>query len=144
MGSRLRAFSQIELLVAVGVLAVGLLAVFASLSYSVRAGKHSQAMSCAVALNRQIIDLIRSRQYDQDTPGLNDGPQTRRPVNARPFQNDIQVPEGVPDFTRNVQFERLSTDASRPESRLRRIRVSVFWSEQGAEREITLEAYQRL
>ncbi len=135
-----RAFSQIELLVALGVLAVGILAVYASLTFSLKASRHSDSMARAIALNRLILDLVRSRGLDRTTAGLNDGPGQRRPVDAAPFAADIP---GNPPFERNVQIDPVSTDASRPESALRRVKVTIFWREQGGERSVVFEGYQR-
>lgn len=133
MSSRSRAgYSLIELLAAIGVLAVGLLSIYASLTYSLKASRHSERLSEAVALNRQIMDLVRSRQLTV-SPG-------RVRVDAPPFENDIA---GDPPYERSVEIEPVSTDASRPESRLRRIRVSIFWNEENSERSVVFEGYQR-
>lgn len=135
MSSRIRGYSLIELLVAIGVLAVGLLSIYASLTYSLKASRHSDQTSQAVALNRQIMDLVRSRQLTP-TPEL----AQRRRVDAPPFADDIA---GDPPFERQVEIAPVSTDASRPESRLRRIKVTIFWMEEGGERNVVFEGYQR-
>lgn len=134
-----RAYSLLELLVAIAVIAVGLLAVYASLTYSLNASGHSQRLSEAIARNREMVDLIRSQNLTRSTPGLDDSPTGRRPMNDPPF---AALPNPG-QMTRNVQIDPVSTDASLPESRLRRIRVTIYWQE-GQERSFTLEAYQRV
>ena len=137
-----RGFSQIELLVAVAVLAVGFLAVFGGLAYSLRATRTAGEMSEAANLNRRLIELVRTRVEFENFPAwsiyVTDSDTVRKPLNAPPFQ-DQSFTEGD-RFRRNIRVDRVSSDPNDYRSKLWHIQVGVFWAE---DRKLIHHAYYR-
>lgn len=130
---------MVELLVALAVVAVGVLGVFAALSYGMRGIKHGARMTEAVTLSRQLLERIRAENLAFDDPSeLRDPAAVRRPINDPPF-TDLPASE----FRRNIFVRRMSNDATSHENRLMRIRVTVYWQEQGGEKHVQLEGVQR-
>jgi len=133
-----RAFSQVEILVAVAILGVGLLAVVGVLGMGLKSSKYSQQHTALVAHARQAIDLIRARGWAFQ-PAMEiyfqDAPTERTPLQAAPFEEDFSD-EG---YRRNLFIERLSPDPASFENSVARIRVTLYY--QG--RQVTLESLQR-
>lgn len=133
------------------VLAVGILGVFASFSFSIESTRHGAHLSEAVSYNRQIIELIRVRNlpFMEDLPppessGLND-PETetwtRLPaLNALPFANDLPENTG---FRRSIQVRRVSNDVSDYRYQIAEITVTVYWMENGRLRKVRMTAHHR-
>lgn len=155
--SRPGGFSQVELAIAIVVLAVGILGVFASFAFGLQSTRFSGQMSRAIAWNRQVIEMIRVRNlaFTPDLPtsasGLNDPPLPEvgsaeakflslRELNAPPFLNDLPLGTG---FRRRIQIRRLSDDPGNYHHRIVQILVTVYWMDNGRLREVTLKALHR-
>lgn len=138
-----RGFSQIELLVAVAVVAMGFLSLLSVLLLGFKSQTADTRMEDAVKAARQVADLARAR--DLLFIGPSGGPVAGLvsagwvDLQAPPFQNDL-LPEG---FERSLEVAPLSTDPGLPESRLTTLRVSVRWFEQGQPRIVTMESWVR-
>ncbi len=152
-------FSQVELAVAVVVLAVGILGVVASFTFGLQSTRFSGQMSRALAWNRQLIEMIRVRNlaFTPDIPpstsGLNDGPapstgtdearfRNLRDLNDAPFLNDLPLGTG---FKRRIQIRRLGSTsaADKYRQRIAEITVTVYWMDNGRLREVTMKALHR-
>ncbi len=150
-------FSQVELAIAIVVLAVGILGVFASFAFGLQSTRFSGQMGRAIAWNRQLIEMIRVRNLaftpglPTSASGLNDPPlaqagdaQTRflslNELNAPPFLNDLPLGTG---FRRRIQIRRLSDDPGHHRYRIAEILVTVYWMDGGRLREVTLKALHR-
>lgn len=144
-------FSQVELAVAILVLAVGILGVFASFAYGMQSTSHSARVSEAVGHARQLVEVIRSRNMPFQTPlpppvssGLAD-PQTSewsrlKELNAPPFANDLPANSG---FRRRVRVHRVSTDPTDYRYEIAEIQVTLFWREKDRQRQVEMTAAHR-
>lgn len=125
------------------VVTFGFLSVISAIIYgygSIRAeGRGGEAVSAA----RQLIDLTRARDLLFSGTGggpVDDLPDTDwKPIGAPPFQADL-FPEG---FERRIEVSELSTDSSTPEFRLRGLRVTLRWNEDGVDQTLSLESWVR-
>ena len=137
-----RGFTQVEILVAVGVLAVGLLAVMGVLALGLRSTRQSQARTQAVARARQVVELVRARDWAFDPEMqvyFNDSQGDRIALEDPPFEQDFQAEE----YTRNLNVERLSSNPASFEAAIARIRVRVYYQDRGQERQVQLESLHR-
>jgi prepilin-type N-terminal cleavage/methylation domain-containing protein len=140
-----RAFSQIEVLVAVAVLSVGLLALFAAFSYSLRVTRYAEERAEAASLNQRLIELVRSEtEWAEALPvGLKDAPEERRALNAPPLQSEVFSPEELGKYRRNLNVTRVSDDPDDYRFRLWHIRARLFWDHKGSPRSCFFEGYHR-
>jgi type II secretory pathway pseudopilin PulG len=145
---RTRGFSLGEILVALGVLSIGILGICSTLALGTRAEGEAQRITEATAYTREIIDLIRSRNLDfaawpglpSRASGINDGPDARQALNAAPFAADL--PKGTP-YHRNVRIERMPVASTDYRAAIVIITATVTWFEGGQEHSTTFQAYHR-
>lgn len=143
------------MLVAIFVVAVGILGTVAALWFGIRSERYSERRTNAVYQGRELLNNIRSNGYAFNPTymaagsDLNDGNYdndgddtgTQKAFNAPPFQNHF--PNNPFNFRRRVEMKRLSTDPNNHLSRMAAIKVDVFWDEGNSQRKVTLWAYQR-
>lgn len=150
-GKRSGGFSQVEVLVAVFVLSVGILGVFGAFAYGMDSANHSARLSEAVGYARQLIELVRSRNlpFQGSLPpasnsGLYDTLTTSwgslAELNAAPFALDLPANTG---FKRRIRVTRLSSDSSSYQYEIAEIRVAVFWREKNRQRQVEFVAHHR-
>ena len=148
---RSRGFSQVEVLVAVFVLSVGILGVFGAFAYGMDSANHSARLSEAVGYARQLIELVRSRNlpFQGSLPpasnsGLYDTLTTDwaslKDLNAAPFAVDLPANTG---FKRRIRVTRLSADSTSYQYEIAEIRVAVFWREKNRQRQVEFVAHHR-
>lgn len=137
-----RGFSLMEILVAVGVLAIGLLTLVGAVAYGLSVASEGEKHHQAVEHARRLIALTRARDlpYTQPTvppgptSGINDAPSVRRPLGAPPFAGDGFPPDA--GFERNI---RLDWDyPGYRADRLVKVTVTLYWQSKGRERSLTL------
>ncbi len=144
-------FTQIEIAIAVVVLAVGILGVFASFAFAIQSTRFSGRMTQAVTWNRQVLELIRVRNLPFTVPlpppeesGLNDPPnqpfEKLPDLNAAPFLNDLPLGTG---FKRSIQVRRLSNNVADYRYTVAEITVTIFWMENGRPRNVSMKALHR-
>lgn len=142
-GQRRAGFSLIEVLIAVGVLGIGILSLVAALAYGSRAGGYAGRLSEATGYGRELINLIRSQNIPFNSP-INDAPSARVALDAPPFGG--LLPSGT-SFTRNIQMQRLkaATDGGSDDYRfdLYRVTVMIYWRERDVEKHVRLDALHR-
>lgn len=143
----MRGFSLIEVMVAVGVLAVGILGVFACFAFGMRAEELADRKTQATYRARQLVDLIRTRNLPflgvcppPTSSGLNDPPGQKRPLNDPPFANDFASDTG---FSRSIRIERVSNNPADYAYDMVRVRVVLYWNQKGTDRELELEVLHR-
>jgi len=139
-----RGFSQIEVLAAVGVLAVGILSVVASFLYHLRATESSARHMQAALANRLITTVRTGTDWGRPLPpGLQDEATDRRALNAPPLQKELFTPEELRDYQRNLLVERVSNKSDDYRHRLFLVRLQLIWMEHGSPRQLVYQAYQR-
>lgn len=156
-----RGVSLMELLIAIFVIAIGVLGTVSALWYGIKSEKYSERRANAVFQARELLNAIRSENLpfsgadsagipyinvgselndgDYDNNGDDNGP--RRPFNAPPFQN--LYPTNEFNFQRRVEMKLLSNNPNDYRNRMAAIKVSIFWSEGRHEKEVTLWGYHR-
>lgn len=127
-----RAFSLAELLLALTVVSMGLLAIAGAVIYSTRVGGQAARQTRALQYAKQIIALSKLYNLPRVAP-INDLPASRVAVNAPPFQDYVSAD---PQYRRNLRMQVLATDPNDYRSQLYRIEVSVFWFDRGIERSL--------
>jgi len=120
-----RGYSQIELMVAVLILAVGLLGVFAAFAFAHKSITYGGQVSQALNYAQTITELIRGRgMVDFALSNLGFAAENRSAINAAPFASDL--PDD-PTYKRKITLERVSSNPGMVEYNLARIKVQVFW-----------------
>ncbi len=149
-----RGLSLVEVLIAVFVVSVGTLGAVSALWYGIKTEKYAERRSSAVFLGREMLNLIRSRNLpflptvppvgdpindgDYDDPGDDNG--ARRPYNAPPFSNDFDTDF---NFERRIEMKLMSSNPNNHLSQMAGIKVTLYWVEGGAQKEVTLWGFHR-
>ena len=138
-----RGFSQIEVLGAVLVVAVGLLSIVASFIYHFRVTRTSYEHMQAAALGSRIMSALRQQTIWTDPlpAEVKDGPGTSRGLNEPPLDKESFSTEELQGFRRKIEAHRLNDAHNKA---LFVIRLQLIWHEQnGAARELVYQAYQK-
>lgn len=149
-----------EMLVAIFVVAVGILGTVAALWYGIQSERYSDRRTTAVFQGRELINAIRANNYafnplympatpasqrtdlnDGDYDDDNDDENIMRAFNEPPFAN--QFPNNPFNLQRHVEMKYLSSDNTNYLSKLAAIKVQVVWEEAGVKKHITLWTLQR-
>ena len=141
-----------EVLIAIFVVAVGVLGTVASLWYGIRSERYSERRTNAVSQARELMNVIRANNWafnpavlatlnDGDYDNDGDDWASTRPFNAAPLAN--YFPNNPFNFQRRVEIKRLSTDPNNYLNTMAAIKVSVVWEEGPARKRIDLWAYHR-
>jgi type II secretory pathway pseudopilin PulG len=142
---RVLGLSLAELMVALGVIAIGMAGVAASLFFGFKKSGHGEHLAVATNQARVIIETIQGQsmiglavpkdgnQLPDDTTGLNDPPGADPvPLDAPPFpQNTFTLPEReIGMYQRTINMERLGA-AGTIEDTLVRVTVTIYWQQEG-------------
>lgn len=140
-----RGFSLLEVLFAILVLAVGILAVSSAMGYGLRGGNQGARITEATGYARRLIDEVRTRDLPFVTP-INDAPSARVALNAAPFGGASALPANT-NMTRNISMSLLkAAKTGAPDdykADLAEITVRVYWWEKHAEKFVELKAVHR-
>lgn len=134
-----RAFSLAELIIALGVVSVGLLSISGAVVYSTRTGAQAARQTQALQYAKQLIQLSKLYNLPRVSP-INDPPSARVAVAAAPFAGNIQA---LPDYTRNIRMTQVSAVPTDHRSQLYRIDVIIYWWDRGRELSLTDSAIHR-
>lgn len=134
------AFSLAEVIVAIGVLAIGLLAIAGTVIYSTRmegrAGRATQALHYA----NQMVDLSKLYNLPKVAP-INDAPVARRPLHAPPFHQEIYANDL---FRRNVTMTWVNSSAGDYRNELYQVDVTIYWFERSKEESLHVVGLHRV
>ncbi len=157
---RIVAMSIVEVIVAIGVVATGVLGLLSVFIAGQRASTMGQNLSVATGYSRDFLEIIRSRglafQFGETggtpnlppaTSGLNDGSASRKELHVTPpiAFNEVAIenPGHRTQFKRNITTERVVNTASDYRSSMFRVTVRVFWFERGVEKVVKMVAITR-
>ncbi len=145
--------SLAEVMVAVFVVGVGVLATASVLFYAIGAAGDAERRTQAVYWGREMLDLIRARNLpfqpgiptapdpindgDYDNDADDSGPQ--QAFNAPPFTNDF--PDN--NFTRRIEMKQLPNDPNHHLYQVAAIKLTLYWNEGEKENKVTLWTYHQ-
>jgi hypothetical protein len=130
---------MVEILVVIGVLCVGLLAISAAVIYGLKAEQHGAPLTEAANHGENLVNRIRLQNIPFTAP-INDAPTARVPLNAAPFT--AFFPAGTP-YTRSIQMQQLSLDPNNYQYDLSRVTVTLYWQERAGEQSLQLLSVHR-
>jgi len=138
----------VEVMVAVTVLALGLLSLLGALAFGLRASENGARHAEATQHAKRYLALIRQRNlvFGVEDPlpdsnsGLNDDPALRRALDEAPFTGDFPAESG---FQRRLALAWAYPASDPRHGRLARISATVFWDDRGVERRVELVGYAR-
>lgn len=134
------AFSLAEVIVAIGVLAIGLLAIAGTVIYSTRmegrAGRATQALHYA----NQMVDLSKLYNLPKVAP-INDAPAARQPINAPPFDQEIYANDL---FRRNLTMTWVNSSPADYRHELYQVDVTIYWFERSKEESLHVVGLHRV
>ena len=155
MSNKCAGYSLAEVLVAVSILAVALLGTAAALHYGMQAVLHGSLMTEASTNARTLLEVMlaenrafSSASLPTSSSGLNDTPGTTRALNAAPFNlADYHLASGS-RYLRHIEVQDYaqpsdSAAAHAWKDDVRQISVSIFWTESGHDRSLTLRSFSR-
>lgn len=116
---RSHGFSLIEVLVAIGILAVGLVAIISIFPFSIKANKGAELASVASSYARSQLEQVLATNYDDVGSGTI---EARARVSSNP--SDVAY---VLERQTVVSFVDSSLNASGSDLGLKKIVVTVFW-----------------
>lgn len=127
---RPKAFSLVEVIVAIAVLAVGILSILGSMAYASRhRGDRGQSIRAA-ELGRRVLELCRERNLPFADPIHERQPV---PLAAPPFEHDIPPHTG---FRRVLRTRQVGPN-------LARVTLELRWRQGGSPRRLSLETMER-
>ena len=138
-----RAFTLVEVLIAIFVITVGMLGTISALVFGAKAAQHSDRMTEATNHAREVIEQVRSSNLvwaNPLNPALNQTDSARSPLNAGPAPL-TNLPSDS-NMTRNIQIiQGIGPD---PEmANIARVRVRVFFVIKGHEKVVELMAFEK-
>lgn len=137
---RVRAFSLLEVLLAMAVLSLSLMALAGAVIYSMRMESRAGRATEALHLANQISDLSKLYNLPKNAP-INDALASRVAINAPPFAADIYANDL---FRRNINMTWVNSSPSDYHSELYQIDVTVYWWERSKEESIHLTSLHRI
>ncbi len=134
-----------EVLFAVVILSIATMGVMGVLTFGIVSADTAGNISTATQLSREMVENIRVNEEYRSTNEhfpeefFSDEETDRVALNDPPFDNDNQYSVfNDPRFTRNIQIARV------PGENMDRIRVRVFWEQNGTEKTAETVAFQRV
>lgn len=140
-----RGFSLLEVLFAIAILAVGILAIVSAIAFGLRGGQQGARVTEAGGYVRRLIDESRARNLPFVAP-INDAAAARVPLEAAPFGGANGMPPNT-RMTRNITMTPLKAAKTGAAddylADLAEVRVRVFWQEKGVEKVVDMRALHR-
>ena len=143
-----RAFSLIEIMVAIAVILIGLAGVTSALVFGIGSSRHGENVVDATNYGRAILEACYGRNYINDAAagadnmpdtdsGLNDAAAERRAITDAPFDAvDVHFGNNRDRFSRNVTcVRRPGADGEY----LALVTVRIYWFDDEVERSVTIQ-----
>lgn len=131
------AFSLVEVLVSIGLLAIALLGVMGSIAYGTKHSATGEELTTASQLARQIFSAVQTTgvldttdldsAWPKSESGLNDKPQSARLLNASPLGEVRFTPQQLDRYSRRIESRRLSSVKHDHRYYLAMVKVQVIW-----------------
>ena len=147
-GMKSRAFTLIEVLVSLALIAIAVLGVMGSIAYGTKHSRSGEQLSEASHLGRSILTYIQettildtvqlSEPWPTEDSGLNDNESTFRQLDEVPLGAMRFEPQHLETFRRRIQSQRVNEDPQNYRYKLGRVKVSIFWSSKQGERSVDL------
>ena len=148
VGMKSRAFTLVEVLISISLIAIALLGVMGSIAYGTKHSTSGEQLSEASHLGRSILTYLQeTTQLDSTdigeewlTPesGLNDSPSTFRQLDEAPLGGMNFETTQLARYRRRIMSQRVSTEPLNYRYNLARVRVSIFWSSKQGERQVDM------
>lgn len=122
-GSKGRAFTLIEVVIAMLLLAIGLLALFALQIRSIRSNAFSNCLTVATSLARNQIEDLRAKSWEDIADGL--------------VTETLRDTDSATGATRMV-FTRQRAVETEPSGRLKKVTVTVSWRQAGRPHQVVV------
>lgn len=146
----------VELMIAIGVIAVGLSGVAASLIFGVTKSNYGSQMATATNHARTLVETIQGRglvskaplngttMLPLDNSGVNDAPTANpRPLTEAPFNDPTIHPaineQELTKYYRKIEMTRRGLKGEIDEN-LVNVKVTVYWEEKGVKKNVTTTA----
>lgn len=146
----------VELMIAIGVIAVGLSGVAASLIFGVTKSNYGSQMATATNHARTLVETIQGRGLVSKAPlasgtmlpleesGINDNPgDDPKPLTDFPFDDATIHPaideKELAKYFRKIELSRRGNKGEVDEN-LVNVKVTVYWEEKGAKKSVTTTA----
>jgi prepilin-type N-terminal cleavage/methylation domain-containing protein len=145
-----KGFSLIEVITAVAVLSIGLLAVFGVFVYTLKGDEHADKMGEAVAADQSLLNLVRESCETSFNSCISGGLNfSEKPLTNSPYASYFSNPADA-SFLAAVNTQGLNIitggNCSGPTSPSYQcivvITVAISWKRKGGESHVTLVAYQ--
>lgn len=142
---RPRGVSLLEVLFAILVLSIGILALSGAMAYGLRGGKQGARSTEATGYARRLVDEVRSRNLPFVAP-INDAAADRVPLSNAPFGGASGMPANTA-MTRNISMNLLKAaktgDATDYRNDLAQVVVRVYWFDEHTEKHVEPRALHR-
>jgi len=122
-----KAFTMVEILVALGVFAIGVLGIFVFFATSAQIGRLASNTSIATNLASGIIEEEFSKSYDELNPGTGDRTHIS-PDQSNPFYKF--------EKQETVTWIDIDLNTSATDEGLKKIEIFVYWKENGKEKNV--------
>ena len=146
---RSRAFTLVEVIVSLTLIAIALLGVMGAIAYGTRHSGSGEELTEATHIARSYLSYIQEAtlldsiepntgQWLSEGSGLNDPDEGLRPLDDHPFGGlDFTGPQ-LERYRRRIRSQRVSDDVIDHRFRLARVQVTIFWESKQGERNVLL------
>ncbi len=143
-----RAFTLVEVLVSITLIAIALLGVMGSIAYGTKHSSSGAELSSATHLGRSLLSYIQEttlidtadvgEPWPTEESGLNDPPNAFRQLDDPPFGGLRFEPLHLEKFRRRIQSQRVTDEPLNYRYKLARVKVSIFWTGKQGERSVDI------
>lgn len=146
---RSRAFTLVEVIVSLTLIAIALLGVMGAIAYGTRHSGSGEELTEATHIARSYLSYIQeatlidsiepnSGEWLTEASGLNDEDEGLRPLDDPPFGGLDFTGAQLERYRRRIRSQRVSDDVADHRFRLARVQVTIFWESKQGERNVLL------